>query len=47
MAYTSQTTMTPGDVLTAARMNEIRANFRYLKGEDGPITLVAPGHRAG
>ena len=41
MAWVTPWTATTGSVLTAAQMNEIRDNLRYLKGLDGAFFVEA------
>lgn len=50
MAWATPWTATTGQVVTAAQMNQIRDNLRYLKGLDGQVTLennVALAYAAG
>jgi hypothetical protein len=39
MAWATPSTFTTGEIVTAAKLNEIRDNLRYLKGLDGNVTV--------
>lgn len=39
MAWATPSTFTTGQVVTAANLNQIRDNLRYLKGLDGAVTI--------